>query len=201
MRINASDTRYEAMSDNRRELIAMIHTLQSSQAFIASLLGVKAANVNLWVRPERKGNVEPPFYTVNFMRAYLLLSDELRARLRQSTPVIDIHSILVELSNEPKTSEKEIMLLSASGQELVAMMAVCRVNQSSLSRLLGIHNVTINRWLRPQRADAKTAPFHAINFMRAFYLLPEDKRLKLNSAAPLIDVDTALRGEGIIFVR
>lgn len=201
MRINASDLRYETMSDNRRELIAMIHGLQASQAFIASLMGVKAGNVNLWVRPERQGTVEPPYYTVNLMRAYLLLSEDSRARLKAEAPVIDIALVMMELDNDPKTSLIEVNLLSAAGQELVSMMAVCRVNQRSLSRLLGIHHVTINRWLRPQRDDAKVAPFHAINFLRAFYLLPEDKRLKLNSAAPLIDVDAALRGEGITFVR
>lgn len=201
MRINADDERFNLMSESRRELIAMKYGLQASHAFIASLLGVKPGNVNLWVRPENSHNVEPPLYTVNFMRAYLLLSEAARVRLDSSTPVMDIDAIIIQLKNEPGAPKEILTLLSAAGRELFAMMAVCRVNQSTLSRLLGTHSVTINRWLRPQRNDAKVAPFYALNFMRAFYLLPEEKRLKLNSAAPLIDVDAALRGKGIIFVR
>lgn len=201
MRINADDERFSLMSESRRELIAMKYGLQASHSFLASLLGVKADNVTLWVRPESSRTVEPPFYTVNFMRAYLLLSDDARARLGEASPVIDIDAILVQLESGPEAPKETLTLLSAAGRELVAMMAVCRVNQSTLSRLLGTHSVTINRWLRPQRNDAKVAPFYALNFMRAFYLLPEEKRLKLNSAAPLIDVDAALRGKGIILVR
>ena len=189
------------MSDNRRELIAIMSGLQISQSKLSVLLGVTPDSVNNWVRPERKTSVEPPFYALNFIRSLILLSAAAYTSLERLSPLINVDSILADLSEDPKFSKESIALLSAESREMVAMMAVCRVNQSHLSRLLGIHSVTINRWVRPGRADTKVAPFHAINFMRAFYLLPEDRRFKLNSKAPLVDIAAALKGESITFVR
>lgn len=201
MKINAEDCRFASMSDNRRELIAIMSSLQISQVKLSVLLGVTPDSVNNWVRPERKTSSEPPFYALNFLRSLTLLSEISYSSLEMLSPLIDINSILADLTKDPKISREGIALLSAESREMVAMMAICRVNQSHLSRLLGIHSVTINRWVRSGREDTKVAPFHAINFMRAFYLLPEDKRLKLNSREPLVNIDAALKGEGVIFVR
>lgn len=69
------------MSDARRELTLLMKATRTSQKRLADLLGTAPTTVNRWVRGEREDAVEPPFYAVNFMRAYIQLPDKTRERL------------------------------------------------------------------------------------------------------------------------
>jgi transcriptional regulator with XRE-family HTH domain len=69
------------MSDARRELTLLMKATRTSQKRLADLLGIAPTTVNRWVRGERGDTIEPPFYAVNFMRAYIQLPDKTRERL------------------------------------------------------------------------------------------------------------------------
>lgn len=69
------------MSDAHRELVLLMKATRTSQKRLSVLLGTSATTVNRWIRHERPDAVEPPFYAVNFMRAYIQLPDKTRERL------------------------------------------------------------------------------------------------------------------------
>jgi transcriptional regulator with XRE-family HTH domain len=69
------------MSEARRELILLMEATRTSQKRLADLLGIATTTVNRWVRDERNDTLDPPFYAVNFMRAYIQLPDKTRERL------------------------------------------------------------------------------------------------------------------------
>lgn len=56
-----------------------------TQRRLAALLGTSHVTVNRWLKTERSDHVEPPFYALNFLRAYVMLPEGARARL----PVFD----------------------------------------------------------------------------------------------------------------
>lgn len=50
--------------------------------------------------------------------------------------------------------------------------------QIKLSTLLGVHEVTVSRWLS-DRDDAVDPPWYALQFLRAFLMLDEAERASL----------------------
>lgn len=73
------------MSEDRRELILLMEATRTSQKRLADLLGLAPTTVNRWVRGERDDAIEPPFYAVNFMRAYIQLPEKTQVRLLVQT--------------------------------------------------------------------------------------------------------------------
>lgn len=54
------------------------------QKELARLLGVRDMTVNRWFAV-RGDAINPPFYVLNFLRAYLMLSEEQRANLPRAS--------------------------------------------------------------------------------------------------------------------
>ncbi|WP_062114104.1 helix-turn-helix domain-containing protein [Aureimonas sp. AU40] len=72
------------MSEARRELTMLMEETKTTQRRLADLLGVSYTTVNRWFCvATRSDALDPPFYAVNFMRAYI----QLNPRARDGLPV------------------------------------------------------------------------------------------------------------------
>lgn len=69
------------MSDTRREIILLMEHTRTTQKRLSDLLGLATTTVNRWFREDRPDAIEPPFYALNFMRAYIQLPDKARERM------------------------------------------------------------------------------------------------------------------------
>lgn len=69
------------MSDARRELLMLMEETKTTQKRLADLLGIATTTVNRWFREDRADAIAPPYYALNFMRAYIQLDDKAKASL------------------------------------------------------------------------------------------------------------------------
>lgn len=72
-------------ANNKREFLLLMERAGLQQVKLARLLGIYDITVNRWCS-ERSDSVDPPFYAMNFLRMYLMLSDAARARLPEKVP-------------------------------------------------------------------------------------------------------------------
>lgn len=72
-------------ANNQREFKLLMERAGLQQVKLARLLGVYDITVNRWCS-DRSDAVDPPFYAVNFLRMYLMLSEAARARLPEKVP-------------------------------------------------------------------------------------------------------------------
>lgn len=70
--------------------------------------------------------------------------------------------------NDDEVQKREFMLL----------MERSGLQQIKLARLLGVSPMTVNRWFS-YRDDAVLPPYYAVNFLRAYMMLPEGARVSL----------------------
>ncbi|MEI9402286.1 hypothetical protein [Mesorhizobium argentiipisi] len=63
-------------------------------------------------------------------------------------------------------------------REFAMLFEKSGLEQKQLAGLLGKTTVQVNRWLT-DRADSGAAPFYAINFLRAYLMLPPSARAHL----------------------
>lgn len=68
-------------------------------------------------------------------------------------------------------------------REFLLLMERAGLQQTKLARLLGVYDVTVNRWCS-DRPDAVDPPFYAVNFLRIYLMLPEAARSRLPEKVP-----------------
>ncbi|MGO8269293.1 hypothetical protein ACC862_24330 [Rhizobium ruizarguesonis] len=68
-------------------------------------------------------------------------------------------------------------------REFLLLMERAGLQQIKLARLLGVYDVTVNRWCS-DRSDAVDPPFYVMNFLRMYVMLPEAARARLPEKVP-----------------
>ncbi|OHV85822.1 hypothetical protein [Ensifer sp. LCM 4579] len=68
--------------ENQREFLLLMEHARLTQAHLSGLLGVSHMTVNRWTS-HRDDAVDPPYYALQFLRAYLMLPEPARARLTE----------------------------------------------------------------------------------------------------------------------
>lgn len=64
-------------------------------------------------------------------------------------------------------------------REFMLLLKEADLTQVKLSKLLGVSDITVNRWTNPERPDAVEPPFYAVQFLRIYVMLPPDARRRI----------------------